>query len=240
MGFSVLLSHLAQAQPSQPSTPDWGMLGVVIGTLSLLAAIIIGIAQVKVAQRPKKDIKCLIVSKVPLLRVDDRFRGQLQVSFQGKDIQDATSIILRVYNSGKLAITPNDFVRPIAFMVASNAEIINAEILKMEPENLGAKLSITKNNIELQPLLMNSDDTIDISTIVASFDNNIAVDGRVVDIKMIKLEEEDKTEDNKLKTLRGTLVQQLALLLITLLTALVSSFLGNAEIASILRKLFRN
>jgi hypothetical protein len=95
------------------------------------------------------------------------------------------------------AILSTDFVRPIIFIFNSSTEILNAEILKTEPQNLGAKLSITTNSIELQPLLMNSGDSIDISTLVTSFDNNLMVDGRVVDIKMIRLEVEAENRDDK-------------------------------------------
>ena len=94
-----------------------------------------------------------------------------------------------------------DFVRPIIFMFSSGIEVLNAEVLKTEPDNLGAKLEIRKDSnsigIELQPLLMNSGDSIDISTVVASFDENLTVDGRIIDVKMIKLEKETETNDDK-------------------------------------------
>jgi hypothetical protein len=211
MNFLIPSSYLIQTQSSQPSTIDWGMIGTLISLVALIAAIIIGIFQIKLAERPKKSIKCMTVSKASLVKFDDRFKDQLQVCFQGKDIKDATSIILRVHNSGKLAITPNDFIRPISFIFASSSEIINAEILKVKPTNLGAKLLVVKNGIELQPLLMNSGDTIEISTIISSFNNNLTVDGRIIDVKTIKLEEEFKTDNDKQITL--TSIQTILIML---------------------------
>jgi hypothetical protein len=200
MSFIVSFFYLLQTKPIETSSPDWGMFGVVLGIVSLLAAILIGTIQIKAAERPKKDIKCFVVSIVPLLEFDDKFKSQLQVSFQGKIVQDPTFVILRVYNSGKIPITPSDFIRPIIFMFGVNTEIINAEILETEPDNIGAKISVSRNSIELQPLLLNSEDSIDISTIVTLFDKNITIDGRVVDIKTIKILDKKKEEEvNDLK-----------------------------------------
>jgi hypothetical protein len=229
MGFTTPIFYWAQAQPNQISTPDWGMLGVLIGLISLLAAIIIGIAQIRAAQRPKKDIRCRLIASAPLLKFDDRFKGHLQVTFQGQEIKDASSIVLRIHNAGKVAITPTDFVRPIIFMFASSTEIINAEILKTEPQNLGAKLSITKNSIELQPLLMNSGDSIDISSLVASFDDNLTVDGRVVDVKMIRLEEEFESSDEKLEDFQEMSEKLVGFLLVVLFMAFLSFFRNEGK-----------
>ena len=105
INFTAPFLYLAQAQPSKASNLDWGMLGVVVAFLTLLAAIIIGIIQIRAAQRPKKDIRCRLVTSVPLLKVvDDRFKGDLQVTFQEKVIEAPYSIVLRVYNAGKLPI----------------------------------------------------------------------------------------------------------------------------------------
>jgi hypothetical protein len=229
MSFIVSFFYLLQNKPVETSTPDWGMLGVVLAIVSILAAILIGTIQIKAAERPKKDIKCFVVSTVPLLEFDDKFKSQLQVSFQGKIVQDPTFVILRVYNSGKISITPSDFIRPIIFMFGAATEIINAEILETEPDNMGAKISVSKNSIELQPLLMNSGDSIDISTIVTSFDENVIIDGRVVDIKTIKLLDKKKEKEaNDLK--RGELLFKSQNILtglsaITTLLALVFSIL---------------
>jgi hypothetical protein len=220
----VCISHIAQAQSRQASNLDWGMLGVGISTLSLLVAIIIGIIQINAAQRPKKDIRCTTFSTAPLVSINKRFREDLQVFFKGQIIEDATFVILEISNSGKLAITPSDFIRPIAFIFALNAEIISAEILNMEPENLGAEILISKNNtIELKPLLMNSGDSIYISTIVTSFDKKITVDGRIIDIKIVKISKKESNED-KLRKLSNSF----QFIILILLFVVVLSSLSNA------------
>jgi hypothetical protein len=201
------------------------MVGAGISIISLLAATTIGVIQINAAQRPKRDIQCVTISAAPLVKISKGFKEDLQVSYRGRIIEDANSIILKIKNSGKSAITPSDFVRPIAFMFSSNTEIISAEVLATEPKNLGAEISITKNNIELQPLLMNSGDSILISTIVALFDGNIAVDGRVVDIKLIKMSKYESSED-KLEKLSSSF-QFITFLLYVTISILSYLFLGK-------------
>ncbi|NET61076.1 MAG: hypothetical protein F6K47_34610 [Symploca sp. SIO2E6] len=95
MSFIASSLYWAQAQADTASTPDWGMLGVLIGVISLLVASIIGILQIKAAQRPKKDIRCILVTSVPLLKVDDKFQKHLQVTFKGKEIMLYNSLFIQ-------------------------------------------------------------------------------------------------------------------------------------------------
>ena len=67
---------------------------------------------------------------------------------------------------------------------------------------------------------MNSADSIDISTVVASFDNNLTVDGRVVDVKIIRLEEEAETG---VVTQKGL---EYGLLLMFIITAIIAAYLS--------------
>jgi hypothetical protein len=221
MKLVALSLYLLQAQ-SEKSSFDWGMFGGIVAVGALLVSIVIGILQLKAAQPPTKDIKCAIVSSTSLVKVDTRLKNDLQVLYKGKAIQDATSVIIRISNSGKLPIARKDFDRPIAFIFAQTSEILSAEIVKTDPKGLGAKLKITDNNIELQPLLMNSGDSVDISAIVSSFDENMIIDGRIENVRRVRLEQEEGVvTEFKISKYASTLL--LLLYIVAIVGQLISS-----------------
>lgn len=183
----------------------------VISLLTLIVgiiAIIIAIIQIRVSKPPKKDLQCIWVSKVPLVTVREGYEEHLQILWKGKLLKDATSIILRIQNSGSLAITSQDFERPISFIFTSNTEIeiIEPKILKTHPINLGAVISLNNNSIELQPLLMNPGDKIDIAAIVNTSNHNIVLNGRVINVKNLKLKNRIEDEYKKEKMRNSILI----------------------------------
>lgn len=177
MSAIVFFYYFLQVQSvqSQTSTPDWGKWGVIIAILSLLAVIILGVIQIRSTQKPKKEIKCFHLASTPLFTVDNRYKDDLSISYKGEKIDDATSVILRVDNSGQSAVKVDDFTRPITFQFAQDAKIINAVISDQKPSNINANISYEGNTnvIELTPLLMNSGDSIEISALISLFDKNI-------------------------------------------------------------------
>ena len=187
MNFTNFILFFAQSQSKQSSSIDWGMWGVI-------ATILVGTVPATVIyfiQARRKSLKIVKVSSAPLIKIDDKFADDLEVIFQGEKIKDATSIVLRIINSGNQAITKNDFEDSIVIMFNCNTEIIKTEILKMQPKNIKPKFEVEKNNIALKPLLINPQDNIEISAIVSSFDGKIDVAGRIKDIKEIKIEDEN-------------------------------------------------
>ena len=193
MDLLITSFYLLESQPAPPQSPDWGMIGVVV---TAFTAVVIGLPQIWMARKPRKSLKILAVSKVPLVQVDDRFKDELKVLFRDKEIRDATSIVLRIYNSGQVPITANDFDRPIAFKFSDDSTTINTRVVRTSPDNIFPQVHAQGNRIEIDPLLINRGDLIEFSTIVSSFDGSISVDGRIVDIKTIELEEDLEKNDS--------------------------------------------
>ncbi|MEM7555273.1 MAG: hypothetical protein AAF378_14455 [Cyanobacteria bacterium P01_A01_bin.84] len=193
MNLANFILYFAESQPEQNSSIDWGMWGVIA---TIVVGVVIPII-LYVIQTRRKSIKFLKVSTAPLVKIDDRFVQDLEVIYQGKKVEDVTSIVLKIYNSGNQAIAKSDFEDSIVIMFNENTEIIKAEILKTIPNKIKPSILVEKNIIEIKPLLINPKDIIEISAIVSSFDGNIEIGGRIKDIKEISLEE-DYLEDNLL------------------------------------------
>lgn len=187
MNLANFILFFAQSQPEKNSTPDWGMWGVIATFIvGVIIPIILCIVQAK-----RKSIKITQVSSAPLVTINDRFVDNLEVTYKGKKIENATTIVLRITNSGNQAITKNDFEESIIIMFNHNAKIIKAEVLYTRPTNIKPNILIEEDVIELKPLLINPKDIIEISAIVSSFEEYIEIGGRIKDIKDIKIENEN-------------------------------------------------
>lgn len=234
MEFATLILNFAQVQVKQNFIPDWGMLGAVGTVVFGIVSIIITVIQIR-----RKGIKCVKISSAPLVQIDDRFADDLEVFFQGKKIQDVTSVILRVLNSGNQAITKADFEDSILFMFGQNTEIIKAEILKTEPTSIKANIFTEKNSIELKPLLLNRGDSIEISAVVGSFDGNIQIGGRIKDIKNITFEENESFKYNEFFTVYDTVSFVLIAFIMSLFSHFAVSILCTLFIIHIFNKSYK-
>lgn len=182
------------AQFKQSSSIDWGMWGVIATIIAGVAIpIVLFIIQIKI-----KNLEIIRVSSAPLINIDSKYVDDLEIFYQGEKIEDATSVVLGVVNTGTQAITKNDFEDSVVIMFNYNTKIIKAEILKTFPASMKPTIVVEKNNIVLNPLLMNSRDSFVISAVVSSFDGKIDVTGR---IKEIKVESENsKSSFNRIYT----------------------------------------
>lgn len=202
MNFAIFILFFAQSQSKQSSSIDWGMWGVIATIIVGVAIpIILFIAQIKI-----KNLEIIRVSSAPLINIDSKYADDLEIFYQGEKIEDATSIVLGVVNTGTQAITKNDFEDSVVIMFNYNTEIIKAEILKTFPASMKPTIVVEKNNIVLNPLLMNSRDSFAMSVIVSSFDGKIDIAGRIKEIKEIKVENEKSKNNNNLFSLTRLLL----------------------------------
>ena len=214
MNLRNFILYFAELQSEQSSSIDWGMWGVVATIIVGVAVpIILFIAQIKI-----KNIEIIRVSSTPLINIDSKYAGDLEIFYQGEKIEDATSIVLGVINTGNQPITKNDFEDSIVIMFNCNTEIIKAGILKTLPTGINPIIETEKNSIVLNPLLINPRDIIIISTIVRSFDGKIDIAGRIKDIKEIKIENKNSKSNLSRMFLSGLLL---------MLEVMLFSFLVN-------------
>ena len=191
MNFPTIL-YFAQPQTNQSSTPDWSMFGVVATVAAAIITIIVSIIIAR-AQIKRKSIKCIKVSSAPLVQINSNHVNDLEVYFQKNKIYHATSVVLKVFNSGNLPIDKDDFERPIVFSFSENTKIIKADILSTEPSYLKDDIDISIDNtyIKLDRVLMNPGDDIKVSAIVDSFDENISVRARIKGVKNIQIDDKE-------------------------------------------------
>lgn len=164
--------------------PMWQFIGAIVAFIAIIITIIIYLKQ-----RRNKLLNFEIISRTPLLSIEDEIKGNLQILYNGNPIEQVHLIVIKFINSGNTPITSNDFEIPINFKFGEESQIFTAEITEKNPTNLRASITIEGNSIVIDPTLLNSGDSITIKTLVSRF-VDIDIDGRIIGVKEIKEYEE--------------------------------------------------
>ena len=198
--------------------PMWQFVGVILVIIIPLVLYLV--------QRRRKALSWEIISNTPLLSIDEAIRGNIQVLFDGKPVQDAQLIIVEIINSGNVAIKSIDYERPINLDFGENARILTAEVTETTPDNLDVSINIEGTKVLLNPTLMNGKDSITIKTIVSQFNDQITVEGRIVGVKEVQ----KSTKRNKIQDIRLFLVLFTIVTLYGVLMIAVADLLDSMKV----------
>jgi hypothetical protein len=150
----------------------WQFIGVLISLIGVIVSTVLFFKQ-----RSRKKIYWEIDSNIPILSIEEE---EVDVLYKGKSVPDMRRVVLRIWNSGSTHILSNDFATSIKFEFGEKAEVLNARILKMIPSAINDSLLWDSNYVILQPLLLNSDDSITLKVLVAKFNGEINGNARIV------------------------------------------------------------
>src|SRR5437868_10774181 len=109
----------------------WQFVGVITSLIAIGFSILFYLKQRRI-----KSISYEVISNVPVVSVEEEVKDKIQVLFNGKRIDDARLVVLRLWNSGNAPILSADFDRPIKFDFGEKAEILDAAILETTPESI--------------------------------------------------------------------------------------------------------
>lgn len=161
--------------------PLWQFIGVILAIIAIAITVIL-----YWIQRQKKALSWQVVSNTPLLSIDKEIKGNLEVLYDGKRVQDVQLIIAKIINTGNVPIKSTDYECPINFDFGENARILTAEVTETSPDSLKASANVEGKKVILPPTLMNNRDWITLKFLVNQYDGPISVDGRIVGVKEIK------------------------------------------------------
>ncbi len=163
-------------------------LSFVIGVCSLVLTIFGIIVTLK--QRNRRSCSYQIVSSAPVVSVRPEFKSKVQVQFEGKLVEDAHQVILRIWNSGDAFIKPDEFIIPIKFNFGSAEVLGSPEILETIPDQLRESVSllcdIKNENVTLKPLLLDKNESIKWKVLLTRFTGDIKVEGKIAGVRKIR------------------------------------------------------
>ncbi|SRR6266568_4803320 len=159
---------------------------IITNVLVILGIIVTAIVAIAIYRRQsRKEIAYEIVSNSPVISVGAELQGKAQVIYNGKAISDARLVVLKIWNAGSLPITLNDYDVPIKLSFGKDAEVLDFEILETNPNNLKVAVKQDGQKLVLEPVLLNSQDSIKIKILLTQFSNTFNVNARIVGVKQI-------------------------------------------------------
>ena len=209
--------------------PIWQFVGVIIAFVALVLTILLFRMQAR-----RKEILWDINSNISISSFSISDKLKRTIVFGEEPLDDVSLIILGIWNSGNVEILPNDFIFPIRFDFGKDAKVLEAEIAETMPISIKSRTSITMDTktITLEPLLLNSKDSITLKVLLTQFNGEISVDARIAGIKQVSRPVEKETYVTIIgSAFSKTLLVFLGLFLVSgIFTAImlsVGSFLGK-------------
>jgi hypothetical protein len=173
--------------------PMWQFFGVIFVVISIIVSGIFFRLQ-----RQRSALSWKIISNTPLVRINSEVKGNLQVLFNGNPVKDIQLLIIKIINTGNVSIKSGDYERPLNLNFDENAQILAAEVIETNPNNIEVSANIEERDVFISPTLLNKGDSFTIKILVNQFNNKILIDSRIVGVKEIqKIVEKDITTDLK-------------------------------------------
>jgi hypothetical protein len=169
------------------SNPLWQF--IINATIAILAIIIPVLIYRK--KQNQRGITYQVISNTSILNFKEDIKGRVQVLFDNKPVGDVRLVILKIWNSGNIPILPNEHIDPLKFDFGKNVEILDTDVLETVPgdikENAKASLKPNAGGFILEPLLLNSNDSITLNVLVAQplLTEDIRVNARIVGVNQI-------------------------------------------------------
>lgn len=157
---------------------------IIIVALTILA--IIGPIIVYLKQRMRKSIHYRIVSRTALFSVKEEVKKELEITYKGKKIEDAQLVLIEISNTGNVPIEAEDYKKPISFNFGEEAQVLTAEVIKTDPEELQASVSIDKGIVSLTPILTNAGDSLTLKIIVSGLGEVTKASSRIIGVKQLE------------------------------------------------------
>jgi hypothetical protein len=160
-------------------------LGIVIGVLGVLAAIVVPII-VSRLERRKKSLAYEILANTSLISIRDEIKDELQILFRGKPAESLHLILVKIINNGNVPIVPTDHIRPLSLSLGGMAEIHAVEVIESHPEKLEASVQVNENEIVLEPLLLNNGDWITLKVLATGLTDTPHVSARIIGVQSVR------------------------------------------------------
>lgn len=173
--FNLIQGIISNPPPNNPltdflSSGIWQSVSVFIAIITLFFSIHIS------RKRPsRKEIICDLISDAMVLSAAEEVKKRVKFLLDNKPVSDLSLVILKVWNSGNASILPTDFRRPLKIDFGG-AEVIEAEVLETTSRGVKeeAKTSLKRNskNLTLEPLLLNSKESINLKVLLTGHTTN--------------------------------------------------------------------
>lgn len=154
----------------------------ILGTITIILTVIFFFVQ-----QQRKEISYEIAQQTSLFSINEQVSGEIQVLFNEKPVENLHLIVVRLHNTGNIPVVRTDFDQPITITFQDGSEIISAEVLSEESLDVMAEVTISQNEIAIEPALINGGESIKIKAIINNYREGVIVSARIVGVNQIAL-----------------------------------------------------
>lgn len=120
-----------------------------------------------------------ILSTTEIGSLKSEYLPSIQITYGGESIERGGIVTIRIINTGESPIYAREFDGPIQILLDDNSRFVDSKVVDAYPKNLNPSLSIQKGEINIAPLLLNSNDRLTVQAIAKGNLENIHVLGRI-------------------------------------------------------------
>ncbi|MEI8594050.1 hypothetical protein [Photobacterium sp. Hal280] len=124
--------------------------------------------------------------------------SELKMLFDGKPVESPNIINITIRNKGSEPIKKSDFDSPITFVFEDKTKILKTSLKSTFPPSIPVELNNHENSVVVKPLLLNQEDTINLSIMVNGNPNSLSVFARVAKVAEVKLSEDTSKTTKKI------------------------------------------
>lgn len=175
--------------------PIWGFISVVVAVL-----IFFGGTWVVLWQRNRKALSYEVVSDVPVVTVRRDAKNPvaeaIQILYNGQPIKDVQQVVIRIWNSGNIAIRPDDYATVDGIVksieVSFSGQMLAYDVIDTAPAMdrqkllLGGGTGPERSSMQFRPMLLNSKDSITVQALLTNYTGKVAVSARIADVSTIR------------------------------------------------------
>jgi hypothetical protein len=199
-----LLLNLLANQPPDFFHDSFGQF-----VINVAVAIVVGLITAFVAiwvfrkQRSKKEISYQVISNAPIASVSKGLENRVTIHVDGKPVGSARQVVLKIRNSGNVAVSRDDYDMPINFAFEESL-VIEGDILSTEPEDLintidkktfinvfvvDPNKGFVPDSAVIDKILLNPKESITLTFLLSGAYDKLNVRGRIVNGEIVMLKE---------------------------------------------------
>lgn len=155
------------------------------------ASFIVAIASVAVpiwlwqADLSSKSLAIALTTRVPLQPTEKEALQGLEVSVDGKRIENPYLVVLEISNDGSKPILASDFESPLQIHVTSDTYFVRSRITHKTPKDVDMDITAEKSKVLLKPALLNPKDSVTLTLVTAGAAPSLDTRARIAGIASI-------------------------------------------------------
>jgi ABC-type glycerol-3-phosphate transport system permease component len=170
--------------PTQTASRWVAYAGIALAVLGLIIPLWIWRAELN-----SRALTANLVSSVALQIASTAPMPDIQITIGGKNVESPYLSMLTLTNTGAKPIMAGEYESPIEIGIGGGAKLERASVLSSEPNGLVPELVSETNVVKIKPLLLNSDDTLQLAIITSGPAPTFLPRARIAGISKITLED---------------------------------------------------